>query len=325
MRYWIIVTCLCLVACGSFDDPAIVFDMRVLGVIAEPPEILLPAAPDAIDPTSLPDVEVCALVADPGDSRDLSFAMVACPPNNQGRCDQPSRPSVLLGAGTVADPEEAGAPVRICATLGPSPTLAEIIETSVSIDSLSGFGAIDIQIEISIWPAGNNVADAIYTTKKMRFGVQLPAERVPNENPSIESIQISRAPTGVRGLDFELPMGRCGDIEAPIVAPREKIGFLPIEPEGVRQEYLVPTFDGGARSFSETMTYSFFSTHGSWTSGQTGGHRDISGKLPILNTSWRAPRDADEIGEGLDVSLFIIQRDERGGQSWAQSCVRVLP
>jgi hypothetical protein len=73
------------------------------------------------------------------------------------------------------------------------------------------------------------------------------------------------------------------------------------------------------------MTYRFYATHGSWSSGQTGGGRDISGRLPTLDTKWTAPDELEEIGDGLDVTLFIIQRDERGGQSWTQSCVHVQP
>lgn len=316
---------LALFACGDFDDPTIVYDMRILGAIAEPPEILVPADPANLDPTALPDVEVCALAADPGDSRELSYAMVACPANTRGRCDGAEVPSVNLGSGTVPDPEESASAGRICGTLSPTPALADIIEASISLDSLSGFGAIDIQVEIAIWPAGDNRDDAIFATKQMRFGAELPAERVANRNPSLESIIVTRAPTGQRGLDSELPVGRCGDVIAPIVAPGETIGLLPVEAEGVREDYVVPTFDGDSRSFTEILRYSFFATEGSFNKGETGGDRDISGILPTLDTRWTAPSKAEVVGTGLDVELYIIQRDERGGQSWTQGCVRVRP
>jgi hypothetical protein len=313
-----------LAACGSFDDPAIVYDMRVLGAIAEPPEILVPVDPDAFDPLALPVIEVCALIADPGDSRALSYAIEACPANATGRC-RSSQPSIMMGSGTVGDPEEAAGPVQLCGTLGPNPVLAEILEASISADSLRGFGAIDIQAQITVWPAGNNVADAIYATKQMRFGTELPAERVANTNPSLASIIVTRAPTGMRGLESVLPLGRCGDIAAAVVAPGETIGLLPIEADGIREDYVVPTFEGGARAFTEIMTYSFFSTEGKWSKAQSGGPRDISGTLPTLDTAWTAPSETDVVGTGLDVTLYVIQRDERGGQSWTQSCVRVVP
>ena len=207
----------------------------------------------------------------------------------------------------------------------PNPALVEVIERSISLDALSGFGAIDIQIGIEIWPAGNNLDQTIYASKQVRFGVQEPAERTANQNPAIEKMIVSRAPVGPRGLDFELPVGRCGDIEAPIVALGEELGLLPVEVEGSREDYVVPTFDGDVRMFSETIDYQFFSTAGSWSRDRSGGGRDLSGLLPPTDTKWTAPSDAELIGNGLDISLFVIQRDERGGQSWLQSCVRVVP
>jgi len=309
-------------ACGSFDDPAFVYDMRVLGAIAEPPEILVPANPDDIDPMALPEVRVCALVADPGDSRQLSYSMVACPKNVRGRCDANAQPQINLGSGTVGDPEEDDALVEICETLVASPGLGEIIERSVSIDSLAGFGAIDIQVGIAVWPAGNNVDEAIYATKKVRFGAALPAERVPNQNPTLESIAITRLDGGDA---FDLPLGRCGTITAPVVAPGEELELLPVEPEGAREDYVVPTLDGDVRRFTEVLNYRFYATEGSWGSSSSGGGRDISGMLPPLDVSWTAPTDAARIGDGLDITVYAIQHDERGGQSWVQSCLRVVP
>ncbi len=311
-----------LLACGSFDDPALVYDMRVLGAIAEPPEILVPTNPDDIDSMALPEIQVCALVADPGDSRQLSYSMVACPKNRRGRCDAAAQPQVNLGSGTVGDPEEDDALVEICETLGPSPSLGEILERSVSIDSLSGFGAIDIQVGIAIWPAGSNVDEAIYATKKVRFGAALPAEREPNQNPNLENIEVTRLDGG---QGFDLPVGRCGSITAPVVAPGEELQLLPIEPPDVREDYVVPTLDGEVRSFTEILNYRFYATEGSWGNSSSGGARDISGMLPPLDARWTAPSEAEEIGDGLDITVYVIQRDERGGQSWVQSCLRVVP
>lgn len=309
--------------CNSFENPNIVVDLRILGARTEPPEILVPADPELIDPTQLPEVEVCILVADPGDSRELSYAMTACSRNSRGRCDARAQPQVDLGSGTVGDPEEGADAVRICETLGASPALAEVIEGSYSIDNLQGFGAIDIQIGIAVWPAGNNLAQAQYATKALRFGAALPEERKANTNPALENVTVSSQIDGQ--ADFELPVGRCGDIEAIGVKSGETLGLLPVEVVGAREDYLVPTFDGGSRSFTENISYRFYATHGGFTKGSTGGPRDVVGNVPTLDTEWTAPSDSDVVGEGIEVSLFIVWRDERGGQSWLQSCVRVAP
>lgn len=312
-----------LSACGSFDDPTIVYDLRFLGAIAEPPEILLPADGSEIDLASLPEVKVCALFADPSDSRELNYALVACPPSDNGRCEE-GQPFVRMGSGEIEDPEESNLPVRLCGTLGPSPELVNVIEESVSLDSLAGFGAIDIQVEISLWPRGDR-GQTIYAHKNVRFGAALPIERVANTNPKLEALELSQVALGAAGLELNLTEGRCSDVSAPEISLGSQIDLLPVEAADAREDYVVPTLDGGSRAFRETLNYRFFSTSGDWTKGSTGGPRDISGNVATLDTSWTAPSDPLEVGDGLDVSLFVIQRDERGGQSWFQSCIRVVP
>ena len=69
---------LALAACGTFEDPAIVIDLRILATTADPPEQLIP-----IDPNNPPDpstialvpVELCTLIAEPGIDRPLASQM----------------------------------------------------------------------------------------------------------------------------------------------------------------------------------------------------------------------------------------------------------
>jgi len=51
---------------------------------------------------------------------------------------------------------------------------------------------------------------------------------------------------------------------------------------------------------------------------------DGFGNEPDLDTSWTAP-PASKIGDGKDVPFYIVQRDERGGQAWYETCVLVHP
>jgi hypothetical protein len=46
--------------------------------------------------------------------------------------------------------------------------------------------------------------------------------------------------------------------------------------------------------------------------------------LPPIDSTWVAP-SADDVTEELDVSLWIVQRDERLGARWFESCVRITP
>jgi len=86
----------------------------------------------------------------------------------------------------------------------------------------------------------------------------------------------------------------------------------------------VPTFDGGATMLHEALTYQWLATAGSWKRSSSGGPKDPFGNEPELDTTWTAPA-ASAVGDGLDVSLWVVQRDERLGEAWYETCVHVHP
>lgn len=322
MRAIVLALFIAATACAEFESATIVIDLRVLAVRAEPPEVLVPPDPEDVDLEAIPDVELCALVADPADSRRLAYRFTACPPTREGRCD-PAEPLLALGTGTVDDPEEAGAPVSICATLEPQPTLLAILEAAVSLDDLQGFGGVDLMVEMAVWPEERGIEAAEYAFKSVRFGVTLPAERTPNRNPAIDAVTLLRDPFDeIEDVDGEMPRGRCADVTPVAVAPDEQIELLPVPAEDAVEDYVVPTFDGGSREFTENLTYHFYATSGDWTRGESGGPRDVAGNVPTTESRWRAP---EEVDAPSDVQLWIVQRDERGGQSFFPTCVRVAP
>ncbi|HKE18188.1 MAG TPA: hypothetical protein VKB80_25095 [Kofleriaceae bacterium] len=325
---WAPVLALALVggaACTDFEDPTVVLDTRILGIRAEPPEVVVPYDPEdptAVDPADLVPVEVCALVADPSDERPLDYSMALCRPTGDGICDVD--PTIELGSGQVEDPETAEQPVQMCATIEPGADLLAVVADAIDDDDLGGFGGISVQVELRVSPATGE-GEEVVGFKRVRYSPRLPAERVANTNPTASGITGLRRPGGQRGRDFEVPLGRCGDIEPFEVFAGERVQLLPGEPPGVREEYVVPTFDGGSRHFTENLTYQWQSTEGDWSPFTSGGTIDVAGNEPPLDSIWTAPDDADAIGEGLDVRMWFVQRDERGGQAWYESCARVLP
>lgn len=318
--------------CGSFETRSIILDLRIMAVNAEPPEVVVPIDLETLgaglaDPTilaeiladlELPDVRVCALASDPVDSRSLDFTMRACAPTAQRRCDEPGRPVADFAAGTVEDPEEAGAPVSICGDLAPSLELFQVLQDSFMSDDLGGLSGLPIQIEFSIRPSGSALEDAQYAAKRVIFSVDYPVGKVANRNPTLEAL----------GREFDedqyagMPFGRCSEVAAFPLALGATITLKPIEDSGAREDYVLPTFDGGVRAFTENLTYSWYATHGRWSSEVTGGPRDLAGNAPEVASEWTAPSETDG---PLDVSLWLVQRDERGGLSWYESCVQVDP
>jgi hypothetical protein len=307
--------------CGDFETPSIVLDLRVLGATVTPPEIVADVDPDNPEQVELEDVEVCALVADPNESRRLAWSLVACAPTDDKRCNEEGRPFVNIGTGTVDDPEESPTPVSICDTLPASAQLLAVIQDALENDNFSGLGGIPVQIELAVWPAGADFAStAQFAAKTMLYSPRIPEQRVANQNPSVAEITATTADDSV----LTLPVGRCNEVTAPVVAPGETLRIEPIEPDGVREDYVVPTLDGSFRTFTESLRYAFYATAGEWSPENSGGPKDPFGNEPNLWADWTAPQ-GETVGAGLDVRMWLVQRDERGGLAWYESCVRVEP
>ena len=311
--------------CGDFELRSIVLDLRVLAMTMEPPEVVIPFDPDNLpdDPSEIEvsNVQVCALVADPAESRSLEFAMTACGPTDTLRCDDVERPVAPVALGTVDDPEEASQPVEMCGTLLTDFNLFSVLEDALNNDSLSGFGGVELIVDFSVRPPGGTLADAEFAAKHIVYAPQIPAERVANNNPSLDQVRITRED----GEEIAAPLGRCGDVTPVTATIGEELTFEPIESADTREDYVVPAFDGTSRMFTENHTYSWYATTGDWQRQVTGGPRDLAGNDEPLDSRWTAPEESENVGDGLDVRFWIVQRDERGGLTWYETCVRVTP
>lgn len=307
--------------CGEFEAPSIVLDLRVLGASVTPPEVVADVDFENPEQTELEDVEVCALVADPNDSRQLSWSLVACAPTDDDRCNEPDRPFVNIGSGTIADPEESPDPVSICDTLVASAQLLAVIQDALENDNFSGLGGVPVQIELAVWPAGGDfAATAQFASKTMLYSPRIPEQRVANQNPHLAELTATTEDDSV----LTMPIGRCNEVTPVVVAPGATLRLEPVEPDGVREEYVVPTFDGSFRTFTENLRYAWYATDGNWSPEDTGGPKDPFGNEATRWTDWTAPDD-QQVGDGLDVRIWLVQRDERGGLAWYESCVRVQP
>jgi hypothetical protein len=309
-------------ACGSFENPSIVIDLRFVGIAAEPPEQVVPFDPANPLDVTFGDVEVCAIVADPGQARGLRWEMSVCRPVGGRRCEASARPTGIKGSGTFEAPVQAATPQGACATVPGGRAIKPVLRDAIENDSLSGFGGVDLNVMVRVVPAGGGEAQAVYGSKAVRYSPLFPEDRVANTNPTLAQIDVDH---GAGTTPEPLLLGRCIDQPAPLtLGPRQTIHLLPIEPDGVREDYVVPTFEGGSRMFTENLRYEWLAGGGDWTRGGTGGPRDGAGNVPELDTEWESP-GAEDLAGPTDVPLWVIQRDERGGVRWFESCVRVVP
>lgn len=334
-----------LAGCTTFEDPTIVLDLRVLAMTAEiNPEFGL--FPNGLGPDQVVDVDmtqpittalitqlqpttVCALVADPGQSRSLRWSMTLCLLEEEGRCDR-TQPFIELGSGVIGDPETALGAQRPCGIIEPEAypaTMLAMLLAAVKANPVQALGGIDYTVVFTVGAVEDRSTD-IYATKHLRVSPRIPVNRQPNINPrfdlvdaalaSGESIMLPGAMGGGGGAS-----GRCADL-GPFgpgeVVPGSRLTLFPIEPVGTREDYVVPTLDGKTAMLTETVTYQWFATIGAWSDEFTGGGHDVLGNQSLLGSDWIAPTD---VATPQLVSLWMIQRDERYGVQVFETCVRI--
>jgi hypothetical protein len=311
-------------ACGRFQDPNVVVDLRELAIAASPPDQVIdvdltrPPDPQALLAQLVP-TTVCSLVADPGQGRRLLWSMTMCPALGSDRCAGDD--GVPLGGGLVDDPDTTVPEPPLCVTIDPDARLLGVLLSELEGDTLHGLGGVDYQVALRVGGENGDRELDQYAIKTVRVSPRIPRAHTANANPRIERIDTSiddAAPV-------VLPLGRCADNPAPLViAAAAKLRLTPIEPDDAREVYVVPTLDGKSQTFTESLTYQWVSSAGGFSNGSTGGPRDVSGNPAPLFTDFRAPAAGDLDGP-TDVSLWIVQRDERLGVQWYEACVRVMP
>jgi hypothetical protein len=311
--------------CGRFQDPNVVVDLRTLAMRADPPDQVIdvdltqPVMPAALLAQLVP-TRVCALVADPAIDRRLLWSMTLCSLLSTERCDD-GGPEVLLGMGLSDDPETTVPEPGMCVTVMPDANLLALLAFIVQGDTLHGLGGIDYGVVLRVGGENGNRDLDQYAAKTLAVSPRIPATRAANHNPTLDRIDAALED----GTPVTLPFGRCADNPAPrALAPATKLRLLPIEAAGAREVYTVPTLDGHSETFTESLTYQWIAGAGGFSRGTTGGPRDLTGNPPPLFSDFKSPAASDLDGS-TDIPLWIIQRDERLGVQWYESCLRVAP
>ena len=317
-----------LAACGSFQDPDIVVDLRVLAMSATVPDQVIDVDPSMPPQASailaqLVPSTVCALVADPASDRRLRWSLTICEQTTDERCVI-GDPLTVIGAGVLDDPDTTVPEPQLCATVQPNGDLLSLLLLALKDDTFHGLAGIGVQVQLLVGGEGDDPVDDLYAAKVIRVTPRIPADRTSNANPSIERLDARAGDTDDAPMS-SLAFGRCVDQATPLeVFPDTKVRLTPIETAGARETYVVPTLSGGSATFTESLTYQWTAGMGSFSSGDTGGPRDVTGNAPPLFTDWKAP-SAKDLDGPTDVTLWLVQRDERLGVHWYETCIRVVP
>ena len=313
-----------LAGCGSFQDPNIVVDLRVIAMSSSVPDQVLDVDFSNPPPATtllgeLVPNNVCALMGDPFNTRRLHFEMTLCETQSNDRCDDSV--SAVIGSGIIDDPDITQPEPAMCATVFPDGNLLGVLLDTLKGDELMGLGGLDYMVQLRVGGEGGDPNLDLYAAKVLKVSARIPKQLEPNNNPSIDHIDAAIAGAAA----VPLPLGRCIDQTAPlVVAPGVTTRLTPVEPPGAREVYVLPTIDGGFETFTESLTYQWTAANGHFSSGDTGGPPDLVGNPATLYTDFRAPK-AEDLDGMSDIPIWIIQRDERLGVHWYESCIRVQP
>jgi hypothetical protein len=321
--------------CATFEDPSIVLDLRMIAMTADVPEQLVDLDPkqppmrteELIE--QLAPTRVCAYVADPESARRLRWEMTACLLDLDLRCD-PAEPQVFLGAGLMEDPDTTPDGGQACSRLeydeDPAAWLA-LFTRALERDPTKGLGGLDYAVEVRVGGEQSPPELDLFGAKQVRISPRLPADRQPNHNPTLKELQIVNG-----GVQTKAPSRRCAlRLDNPLpsdvirVRAGQTVTLFPDEPKTgdplPREEIIVPTIDGGFEKYTEVLTYQWLGIDGKFLDPITGGPPDVFGNQTLLGTDWIAPK----VTQTTEISVWLIQRDERFGVSVYETCIRVVP
>ena len=198
---------LLLVGCGSFEDPDIVIDFRVLALSSSVPEQIVdiditdPAPPTDLLQQLVP-TEVCALISDKNFDRNLRWSMKLCNLNSDERCPD-GGPQSLLGSGLWPDPDldDAGMPPKLCATVPVDGNLLGVLLDSLESDPYRGLGGVYYGVSLIVGGEDADPTLDLYAAKNLRVQPRIPPELQANNNPSLTG---GMTPLGLVAISDEL-------------------------------------------------------------------------------------------------------------------------
>jgi len=309
-----------LAACGKFEDPAIVIDLRPIAAVADVPEQVVdvdltnPPSPDQVL-AQLRDANVSFVLSDLNFDRGIRWHAELCNTNEFERCDHET-PYVDLGSGVWPDPDVTPPPPLHITADG---NLLGVLFQELDDDTLHGLGGLYYGVSLQFGGEDADPSLDQYAVKALGVQPNIPAPRAPNTNPTIDHIDAQIG--GKDGPFMPLPPGSCESGVTPLMMPAAtKLHLTPVELPTTRETYSVPTVDGKTRTFTEAVTYQWLASNGKFSETDTGGGHDTFGNLAPLDTDYTTPAAKDVDG---DIHLWIIVRDERLGVSVYESCVRV--
>lgn len=352
-----------LAACTNFADPTTVVDLRVLAVRAEPSEIILDAdltnlSMPVVDPANNPAIEITPLIADPaGNMRPVTYTITACPndpfapappgggqgggafPSGGARttvgsalCDENSDTTWVLWD----QPADNGTTVTVQPTI---PELTKAFMTDVFPDQYGNLhGGFDLGMPFTLDIKVVAGTEEIRAIKRVLYWAQrIDPAQMPNQTPRIAMLDaflkrdeatftpIDQPKTIEDMVPFDVPAGATEIWIRPAPATAEPFWTTVIDPD---THQAVPFHVD-----RETLRYRFFATAGTFSPAVTSsepmpgfvptGPIPLESKLNLPTETGGLPVDM-ATGRPL-ITIWVVVRDDRGGESWLQRQLLLTP
>jgi len=350
-----------LAGCGTFDDPSTVKDLRVLGVAAEPSEVILEVTdPADVASVAIPPLTLTPLVIDPA-GRPVSVTISACA-NDPSAPASPSAVSDPTGypAGGVhntvgsalCDGAATEVPLATAVDLAASPSIEVALgpawvaaafarDVFVAADGKL-HGGFDLGMPVVFQVTATAGGDTVKAVKRAIFWANaVRADQRANTTPVIPGVRAYARRD--EGTAEPLPDAvQALEAGAPADVTRDGLWIDPgtaTDPTttALAESYVTATLDPltgqvGPVDLKETLTYSFYASAGTFSPQQTRSEPP-PGVVPRgrvhIESKYHPPKDMTNqpsavAGEPLDVTIWIVVRDERGGASWVTRSLRVL-
>jgi hypothetical protein len=348
------LSALALAACTDFDDPTTILDLRVLAVITEPSEIILevdttdPANP-VVNPASNLPVEVTPLVVNAGgEIADATYTIIGCPnnpfaagppmggmggggafPSGGARTTVGSAPCNELGVNTVGLQTT---PVSGSVVVQPSEAaLKAAFLADIFPDQFGNLhGGFDLGEPYVLTLAVEAAGEQLTVIKRVLYWARrIDDAHVPNVRPAIPELQtyVERDPDTFEPVGDRIVLD---ETDPPFAVPAG--GTLWIEPPMAPAESYQTTIIDATTHVAvpltierETVRYAFYATAGTFQPART------SSELPPgfigtgrvhLESEYRAPK---QVPDNPNVRIFVVARDDRGGEAWIARTVQITP
>jgi hypothetical protein len=339
-------------------DPPDVF-LKVTGLPADP---TTPPDPRTlgIDPASIPPIHVTPLLVDPGvDLTTVTFSLSVCPNNPYGAAPPGSVMGGMMDPGgganntvgsTLCDDARVRlSPIPGLYTEGAIPATADVqlspadlllaFKSDVFLDQVGHpHGGFDLGMPLNFQITASDGVQMTKAVKRVVFWAQTWPDQTLNQIPTIPSVSLF----GHRDdLTFTLsdPAGALEAAATPHATIGKGLWLLPKFEEGVTGETYRPTILNRDPPYQviegdpiqERIRYAFYATAGHFDPPRT-----VNQLIPgtpgtvHLESHYIPPGTLDEVpvdaASGLHVvGVWIVVRDDRGGESWVTGHLVIDP